>query len=532
MAPPAQREAAHDRGEELKDPVLEVTGLTKSFPGVKALDDVNLTLNRGSVHGLVGENGAGKSTLIKIVTGVHTADAGSMRLRGEERSFATPNEATKAGIGVMHQERNIIPGFSVQENIDLVLPARRFGLIDRAERARRASRVLDLLGLDLPLTERVENLSVAQMQLIEIARALVSDTEVLLLDEPTASITGTEADRLFDVVRRLREHGTAIVFVSHKLEEVYELCDMVTVLRDGRSVVESDDLANHTTPELVQSMVGRELAAAEPRHREVDRGGTPVLELRNVATALGHRDVCLRLYLGEVLGLYGLVGAGRSELARSILGLHEITEGEICVDDVPVRIRNVATALHDHGIGYVTENRKEEGLFLDFSVRKNIAVTVWQRLASRFGVVSTSAEDETADKYVNKLEIKLTSTGQMTSTLSGGNQQKVSVAKWLAARTNILIIDEPTVGIDVGAKAAIHDLILELADEGLAILLISSDLPEIVALADRLIVMRELRLVAELENTKDYPDMSSQVMHSIQATAPESIDEAEEPTPS
>lgn len=513
-------------------PILEVTGLTKSFPGVKALDDVNLTLDRGSIHGLIGENGAGKSTLIKIVTGVHTADAGSMRLRGEERSFATPHEATEAGIGVMHQERNVIPRFSVQENIDLALPARRFGLIDRTERARRASRVLDLLGLDLPLTERVENLSVAHQQLIEIARALVSDTEVLLLDEPTASITGREADRLFDVVRRLREHGTAIVFVSHKLEEVYELCDTITVLRDGRSVVESDDLDNHSTAEIVQSMVGRELATSEPVHREVDRGGTPVLELREVGTVLGHRDVSLSLYSGEVLGLYGLVGAGRSELARSVLGLHEITEGEVLVDDVTAEIPDVATALHDYGIGYVTENRKEEGLFLDFSVRRNIAVTIWQRLASRLGVVSDAAEDEVAETYVDKLEIRLTGTGQVAETLSGGNQQKVSVAKWLAARTEILIVDEPTVGIDVGAKAAIHDLVLELADEGLAILLISSDLPEIVNLADRLLVMNELRLVAELENTKDYPEMSSQVMHRIQTAEPRSAQEAEQPTTS
>ena len=496
--------------------ILEVEELTKSFPGVKALDGVNFSLRPGSVHALVGENGAGKSTLIKILTGVHTADSGSFRLAGEPQHFGSPLEATRAGIGVVHQERNLIPDFTVQENIDLHMPAHRLGVIDRAERAKRATRVLELLGMNLLLNVRVKNLSVAQMQLIEIAKALVSETSVLLLDEPTASITGSEASKLFEVVGRLREHGTGIVFVSHKLEEVFELCDTVTVLRDGRSVLESGSLADFTTPDIVHRMVGRELAAAEPVHREVDRSGLPAMELQDVQTGIGHQDVSFTVHAGEVVGMYGLVGAGRSELARSILGLHPITGGGILLDGERVTIPDVARALHNHGIGYVTENRKEEGLFLDFSLRRNLAVTIWNRLATRFGVVSQVEEDRVADRYVEELGIKATGNHQTTRTLSGGNQQKVSLGKWLAANTRILIIDEPTVGIDVQAKAAFHDLILGLADDGLAILVISSDLPEIVGLADRLLVMRRFRVIADLENTKDYPEMSSRVMFSIQ----------------
>ncbi len=505
------------------EPVLEARGLTKSFPGVKALDEVEFVLHPGSVHALVGENGAGKSTLIKIITGVYTADAGTLRVGGEQRSFSSPLDATRAGIGVVHQERNLIPEFSVQENIDLPMPARRMGVIDRDEREKRARRVLDLLGLDLSLNERVKNLSVAQMQLIEIAKALVSETRVLLLDEPTSSITGAEAEKLFEVVRRLREHGTAVVFVSHKLEEVFDLCDTITVLRDGHSVLESGALADYSTSEIVHRMVGRELAAAEPRHRDVDRSGTPRLELRDVETAIGHRDISLKLHAGEVLGMYGLVGAGRSELARSVVGLHQVVDGQILIDGQQVQIPDVASALHDHGIGYVTENRKEEGLFLNFSVRRNFAVTIWQKLTGRFGTVPQAAEDKVANRYIEDLGIKVSGNHQTTGTLSGGNQQKVSLGKWLAAHTPILIIDEPTVGIDVQAKAAFHDLILQLADDGLAILVISSDLPEIVTLADRLLVMREFRLVAELDNTKEYGAMSSEVMFSIQGSS-ESLD--------
>ena len=303
--------------------VLVVEELSKSFPGVKALDKVNITLRAGEVQALLGENGAGKSTLIKILTGVYQTAEGQVILNGSPVSFDSPLAATKAGIGVVHQERNLIPYFSVAENIVLQEQPSRYGLIDVRKRNEKARKALDSLGLTIDPDEIVQNLSVAQMQLVEIAKALATETRVLLLDEPTASISGSESTKLFSVVAKLREQGTAVLFVSHKLEEVFEVCDTVTVLRDGESVIESSPLADYSRSEIVAAMVGRTLADRAKRFRDVEPG-EPALELRNVSTVLGHEDVSLSLLKGEVLGLYGLVGAGRSELVRSVLGLHSI----------------------------------------------------------------------------------------------------------------------------------------------------------------------------------------------------------------
>jgi ribose transport system ATP-binding protein len=351
---------------------------------------------------------------------------------------------------------------------------------------------------------------------------LVTKTKVLLLDEPTASISGTEADKLFGVIRRLRDSGTAILFVSHKLEEVFDLCDTVTVLRDGVSVLESKPLADFSRSQIVDLMVGRQMAELKTRLRVVDRTTVPALELVNFDTILGHRNVNLDLHRGEILGMYGLVGAGRSELARTILGLHAVEGGEIWVNGHKVRIRDVRDALNTHRIGYVTENRKEEGIFLDFTVGWNIAVTVWRRIANRLGMVLRAKEDAVADGFIESLGIKVSGKGQLAGNLSGGNQQKVSLAKWLAAETEILIIDEPTVGVDVRTKAAFHELILDLADGGLAILLISSDLPEMINIADQILVMNDYAVLGEFENTKDYRTMSREVMatiHNVSATS-------------
>jgi ribose transport system ATP-binding protein len=474
---------------------LLIKKVSKEFPGVLALNEVNLTLTGGTVHALLGENGAGKSTLIKIITGVYVADSGSMKVNGQEKSFNNPIESTEAGIAVVHQERNLIPEFSVEENITLHNPPLKFGIIDRAERTRLAKQALQTLGFEIDLNERVKNLSVAQMQLVEIAKALVTNAKIILLDEPTASITGSETKKLFDVVRKLKDQGTAVLFVSHKLEEVYEICDTVTVLRDGVSVLESKSLSEFKQGEIVDLMVGRHLAERKNVIRKIDRSKKPVIELKNLSTALGHRDINLSLYPGEVLGMYGLVGAGRSELARSILGLHAVTNGQILLNGDEVKIKNFRDALHKFRIGYVTENRKEEGLFLDFPVRKNISVTILSRILQKLSVINPKKEDEVASKYVDRLGIKVVDNNQLALTLSGGNQQKVSVSKWLAAETKILVIDEPTVGVDVRTKASFHELITQLADEGLSIILISSDLAEMVAVADRILVMRRYELV-------------------------------------
>lgn len=500
-------------------PALKADKLVKLFPGVKALDGASLRVEPGSVHALLGENGAGKSTLIKILTGVYTPDGGRLEVAGHQVALDSPQAAARAGVGVVHQERNLVPEFSVAENIMLQRLPVKGGLLDRGSVRREAQRYLDLLELDVDPDRRVRGLSVSQLQLIEVAKALSMDSKVLLLDEPTTASTPSEVERLFGVIRRLRDGGSAILFVSHKLEEVYDLCDTVTVLRDGVSVVESVPLAELRRPELITAMVGREHSALELPARppfEPD----PILELDGVGTAYGHHGVSLSLRKGEILGLYGLVGAGRTELAKSLLGLSAITEGEVRVRGRAVRIRDVRDALRRHRIGYVPEDRKGEGLFLEQPVTRNIAVAVWDKIQRRVGGVSAKRERALAEDYVERLGIRLSSSDQLVGRLSGGNQQKVSLAKWLAAETEILIIDEPTVGIDVRTKAAFHELISELAADGLAVLLITSDLVEMVTLADRILVMRDFHVCGEVVNTRDYGPTSREVMGLIHADEP------------
>lgn len=493
---------------------LQVRALRKTFPGVVALADANLTVQRGSVHALMGENGAGKSTLIKIVTGVQPADSGELLLDGRPVSFSNPLEAMHAGVGVVHQERNVIREFTVGENIVLSGVPRRFGRVDWPTVWREAERCLGLLNLDIDPRTPMRELSAAQTQLVEIARGLHRDATVLLLDEPTASLSVDEAERLYQVVHQLSEKGTAIVLVSHKLDEVFTHCDAITVLRDGSTVMESQPIAETSRDEVVARMVGRSLAALEVEERQIDRSGTPALELRDVSTSAGHRAVSLSVHPGEIVGMYGLVGAGRTELARAILGLDRVTAGEVVVRGKPAQIRSVRDALQRFRIGYVTENRKEEGVFLLQSITRNVAVTIWSKL-SRAGFVPYRRERSAVDEYVEALDIKISSQDQLAGQLSGGNQQKVSLSKWLAARTEILIIDEPTVGIDVRTKRAFYELIWRLADEGLAILLISSDLAEMITLADRIVVMDEFIVRGEVHNDHDYDTVSKAVISHI-----------------
>jgi len=497
-------------------PVLEVTGASKSFPGVKALDGVDFVLRQGEIHALLGENGAGKSTLIKILTGIHRPDQGTVRLFGQPVGFASARAAIEAGISAVHQERNLIPRMSIAENIMLEDPPQRLGFVDYKEVNRRAKSWLDRLDLDIPPERPVHTLSVAQMQLVEIAKALVLEARILLMDEPTASITPHETDVLFRLLRQLRDEGAAIVFVSHKLEEVFQLCDTVTVLRDGRNACLSLPLATLDRAAVVRFMIGRDERVASLGQKPFDpaRGA---LRLAGVASEDGHRDISLTLHKGEILGLYGLVGAGRSELAKALIGLRRITAGTVEVDGSAATIDSVPTALSRYRIGYISEDRKAEGLILMHDVGANIGITIWRRLASLMGWLGEGRVRAAVRPFIDKLAIRTPSLAQKVGNLSGGNQQKVSVAKWLAAEVDILIVDEPTVGIDIKTKTDLHELVWQLAKDGKAILLISSDMPEMVALADRILVMGGFRVLGEVANDHDYTRTSAAIMALIHA---------------
>ena len=492
-------------------PILEVRGATKTFPGVVALDDVSMTLEAGQIHALLGENGAGKSTLIKVLTGVHEPDAGEVRLHGEQRRFASPREAIAAGISVVHQERNLINRFSVGENILLEKLPSRGGLVDYKAVFEEAKPWLAALNLNVDPRTPVLELSAAQMQLVEIAKALSLRSRILLMDEPTASITPTETEVLFDLLRKLRDDGVAVVFVSHKLEEVFALCDRVTVLRDGRNACDSRPLAGLQRADIVKLMIGRDEQIARFGEKTV-AADQPALALRGVATRYGHRDVDLTLHKGAIVGMYGLIGSGRSELAKAIVGAERLTAGTVEVNGAPAQIKSVTQALRRYRIGYVSEDRKREGLILIHSVLRNVGITIWDRVARWAGLITERGEAVRALPNIQRLEVRTPSIGQTVGNLSGGNQQKVSVAKWLAADAEILIIDEPTIGIDIKTKSYLHELIWQLAADGAAILLISSDMPEMIALADRIVVMNDFAIVGEVENTRDYDTMSERIM--------------------
>lgn len=500
-------------------PLLHVSHVSKSFPGVRALNDVSMTMAAGSIHALLGENGAGKSTLIKIITGIHHPDSGDVLVNGEVRGFSNPRQSAAAGIGVVHQERNLVTRFSVGENIMLErLGAHALSAIDYAAIHAEASRWLKLLDLDVDPRLPVSRLSVAQMQLVEIGKALSLQSRVLLLDEPTASLTQNETRVLFTVLRKLAQEGVGICFVSHKLEEVFEICDTVTVLRDGRNACDSKPLKGLVRGDVVKMMIGREEQIAKRAPRPKPQAA-PYLELNGFASSLGHRDVNLSVRPGEIVGLYGLVGAGRSELAKSILGMGRKTAGEIRINGQAVHIASPADALHQHGIGYVSEDRKQEGLVLLHSVLGNAGITVWRKLANAFGLLRDQTVVDHTGPVLRKLEVKTPSIHQIIGNLSGGNQQKVSVAKWIAAGVKLLIIDEPSVGIDIKTKAYLHDLIHELAEQGTAILLITSDMPEMVDVADRIVVMAGFRIRGEVENDRNYERISRAIMGHIHDSA-------------
>ena len=495
---------------------LEISAANKSFPGVKALDKASFRLRKGSIHALLGENGAGKSTLIKIITGVHRQDSGTLFINGKEETLNNPNDATKFGISVVHQERNLIRRFSVGENLMLNnLPKTVLGLIDYDEIAIQSKKWLEIMDLDIDPNTVVSELTVAKMQLCEIAKALSLKAKILLLDEPTSSLSPKEAENLFSLLRKIvRDEGVSIVFVSHKLEEVFNICDDVTVLRDGQNACTSENIKNLDRKKLVRLMIGRDEQIVKST-RKTDKIKETVLALNKVKTELGHENINLELARSEIMGLYGLVGAGRTELVKCLIGLEKIIEGDVIINGKKTAIDSPKSALEKFKIGYISEDRKKEGLILIHNVLDNTSITVWSQIKKAAGLVTDGMIANKVDPYIRKLEVKTPSNYQIISNLSGGNQQKISVAKWLAAGTDILIIDEPTVGIDIKTKAYLHELILNLADNGTSIILISSDMQEMISLADRIVVMKDFKVNGIVENDRDYDVVSSKIMEFI-----------------
>lgn len=484
---------------DMGTPLLELRGISKTFPGVKALDDVSFAVWPGEVHMLLGENGAGKSSLMKILCGAYQADAGACLHKGETVEIRSPADARKFGIAVIFQEFSLVPYLDIAQNIFLgrEFPSRIPGLTDRRRLYREAQAVLDRIGLEVDPRTKVHTLGVAQQQMVEIAKALSQDAKILVMDEPTAALSDRETERLFAVMRQLQEKGTAIVYISHRMAEVFALGDRITVLRDGKLVGRARP--GETTPdELVRMMVGRNVDMSYPRRFATEKG--PVaLDVKGVSAKNGIRDITLTVRAGEIVGLCGLVGSGRSEVARAIFGADEVTAGEIHIFGAPQKGGPDAAARA--GVGLIPESRKTEGLALIRSVGDNMAVAGLPKLFPSMWFSPGKAR-RTADDLVKRLRVATPSASQTVALLSGGNQQKVVIGKWLAAGTRLFIFDEPTRGIDVGAKSEIFALIDQLVADGAAVLMISSEQAEIVHVCDRAYVMRGKRIVGELSRSE------------------------------
>jgi ribose transport system ATP-binding protein len=484
----------------MTEPVLEASDISKRFPGVHALDEVSLTVMPGEVHAVIGENGAGKSTLMKILAGAQEPDSGSIMIDGSPVTIPGPREAHDLGIITIYQELSLINALSVGENIFLGdLPTRGGAAwnVDWPEVWRRSDELLERVGLRIRSQTMVRDLSVAQKQMVEIARALARNVRVLILDEPTSSLTDRETERLFEIIASLRERGVGIIYISHRLEEVFRIAQQVTVLRDGK-LVGTLPTTEATEDRLVRMMVGRDLSRLFTQARATD---APVrLAARGVSRGKVLNDVDLEVRSGEIVGLAGLVGAGRTELVRCLFGADRLDRGEILLDGKPVKIRTPGDAV-DLGIALVPEDRKLQALILGMGVRENLSLPVLDRLGSRY-IPSRSQERSLVREYIGNLSIRTPHMEQRVGALSGGNQQKVVIARWLATKPKVLILDEPTRGIDVGAKAEVHALIARLAESGVAILMVSSELPEILGMSHRILVMRGGRIVAEMPRSE------------------------------
>ena len=469
------------------EPIVELSGITKQFGGVQALRGVDLKLLPGEVHALVGENGAGKSTLVKILAGIHRPDVGVVKFGGEVIELRSPTQAQALGIAVVQQEPMLFPDLDVAENVFMGRhPRDRFGRVDWKRMYREVDHLLASLDVTLNSHTPVQGLSVAEQQLVEIAKALSIQARVLVLDEPTAALSSHEVAELFTIVKQLRERGVAILFVSHRLDEVFTIADRLTVFRDGMHIITAP-VSEMTTEDLIKHMVGRELSNLYPKgESEI---GDVVLEVRQLTRSEAFADVSFQLRRGEILGFAGLVGAGRTEVARVLFGIDRAESGEIWLKGKQVHIRSPQQAM-EYGIAYVPEDRHQQGLVMNFSIVANITLAILQQV-SRLGLLDPRREQQIAGEYSSQMRIRSSGVEQVVSALSGGNQQKVVLGKWLATNPSVLILDEPTRGIDVGAKAEVHRIISDLAVGGLAIILISSELPEVLAMADRVMVLHE-----------------------------------------
>jgi rhamnose transport system ATP-binding protein len=493
-------------GATAAEVVLELRDVAKAFGSVLALRSGTLVVERGSIHALVGENGAGKSTLVKIVAGVYQRDGGSFRFRGEEVAFSSTAESKAAGIAVIYQEPTLFPDLSVTENIFMGRqPRGRGGRIDRSTMYAEADALFARLGVHIDPRRPAQGLSIADQQIIEIAKAISLDASLLVMDEPTAALSGVEVERLFAVARSLRDEGRALVFISHRFDEVFALCDTVTVMRDG-AYIATEPIEGTSPASIVEKMVGREVGDLYPK-TPAELGET-VLEVRALNRAGVFHDVDLSVRAGEIVGLAGLVGAGRSEIARAVFGVDPYDSGTVELGGRPVKAGDPRAAIRA-GMAFIPEDRRQQGLVTEASVARNVAAVIRTGL-SRAGLLTGAAESRAAAPWAGRLEVKTHALDMTAATMSGGNQQKVVIAKWLATEPTLLIIDEPTRGIDVGTKAEVHRLLSELAGQGLAILMISSELPEVLGMADRVLVVCEGRITADLSRDDATPES---VMH-------------------
>lgn len=498
--------------------LLQLSGIKKSFGAVRALKGVSFELKAGEVHALLGENGAGKSTLIKVITGAHLPDAGTMHVMGEVVQALTPSKAQELGIACIYQQPALFPDLSVAENIGLRLKkSRAHAKVDWSGQRLRAAELLKRIGAEISPDAEVASLSMPEQQLVEIACALGSGARIVIMDEPTASLTQKEQHLLFAVVRDLRAAGVGVVYISHRLEEIFALADRVTVLRDGESVgTNAVDQLNES--QMIQLMVGREVSSIYPPAES--KAGDVVFEMQHVSCAeSGVNDISLTVRAGEILGMAGLVGAGRTELARILFGITPASSGKILLDNKAVSISSPAEAIA-HGIAYVPEDRRKHGVILDLPIAHNITMAIHRKIFPR-RFLRKAAEQNLALQMIRDLGIKAYGPDAPGSSLSGGNQQKVSVARWLATKPRLLILDEPTQGVDVGAKSEIHKIIRGLAKEGLAVLMISSDLPEVLGMSDRVAVMRGGKLVSivEGENAEAASIMAAALGHNSKEVA-------------
>lgn len=479
-------------------------GIGKRFPGVRALSDVSLTLNAGEVLVLVGENGAGKSTLMKILAGALQADEGEIFIDGTRVRIDTPQEAQRLGIGMIYQEFTLVPQLTVPANISLGAEPTRAGLIEADAVDARARGVLNELGLELPFDVPVSRLSVGQQQLVEIAKALAKAARIIVMDEPTAALSDREIERLFAIVRRLRDGGAGVIYISHRMEELARIADRVTVLRDGK-VVETRAASDFPSEEIVAAMVGRRLASHFPELPTVPADAPIRLEVRDLHRNDVVNGVSFSVRAGEIVGLAGLVGAGRTEIVRAIAGADTPDRGEIRIDGRPLHTGRIGEAIAD-GIAFITEDRKAQGLVLGMTVRENVTLAHLAEFVDRDLLVDVARERAATTRMIDELQIRTPGTEQLVRNLSGGTQQKVVLAKWLLGDARVLLFDEPTRGIDVGAKAEIYKLMVELATRGAAIVMVSSDLPEVLGMSHRILVVRDGRIAAEFTRAEATPD--------------------------